>query len=256
MKRRAIVIVCDGLGVGEAPDAAAFGDAGTRTLQHIVRDGQPVIPHLASLGLLHTMYADAPAGLPAPSGAYGRLAEASAGKDSDDGALGAHGAHRPGRVPALPARLPARGRPAVREGRREEGAPQPAGLGDRGDRAVRRGAHEDGPPDRVHVGRLGLPDRGPRGGRSDRRALPLVRDRARDSRRETPRGPGHRAAVRRQAGFVHADAPQARLRGPAGRPDAPRHAPGCRSARLRDREDRGSLLRARPRRGGAHGVEP
>jgi phosphopentomutase len=85
MKRRAIVIVCDGLGVGEAPDAAAFGDEGTRTLQHIVRDGMPVLPHLTKLGLLHTMYGEAPAGLPAPSGAFGRLAEASAGKDSTTG---------------------------------------------------------------------------------------------------------------------------------------------------------------------------
>lgn len=85
MKRRAIVIVCDGLGVGEAPDAAAFGDEGTRTLQHILRDGKPVIENLTALGLLHTLYADAPAGLPAPSGAFGRLAEASAGKDSTTG---------------------------------------------------------------------------------------------------------------------------------------------------------------------------
>ena len=85
MQRRAIVLVCDGLGVGEAPDAAAFGDAGARTLQHIVRDGKPVIPHLTKLGLLHTMYGEAPAGLPAPSGAFGRLAEASAGKDSTTG---------------------------------------------------------------------------------------------------------------------------------------------------------------------------
>jgi phosphopentomutase len=85
VRRRAIVIVCDGLGVGEAPDAAAFGDVGTRTLQHIVRDGKPLIPHLTKLGLLHTMYREAPAGLPAPSGAFGRLAEASAGKDSTTG---------------------------------------------------------------------------------------------------------------------------------------------------------------------------
>ena len=34
--RRAIVVVCDGLGVGEAPDAAAFGDEGSDTLGHVL----------------------------------------------------------------------------------------------------------------------------------------------------------------------------------------------------------------------------
>ena len=34
--RRAIVVVCDGLGVGEAPDAAAFGDQGRDTLGHVL----------------------------------------------------------------------------------------------------------------------------------------------------------------------------------------------------------------------------
>ncbi len=85
MKRRVIVVVCDGLGVGTAPDAALFGDEGKKTLQHVLRDGTPHLPNLASLGLLHTMYEDAPAGLPAPAGAFGRLAEASAGKDTTTG---------------------------------------------------------------------------------------------------------------------------------------------------------------------------
>ena len=85
MKRRAIVIVCDGLGVGATPDAGLFGDAGTRTLQNILRDGTPSLPHLTRLGLLHTLYADAPEGLPAPSGAFGRCAEAAPGKDSVTG---------------------------------------------------------------------------------------------------------------------------------------------------------------------------
>ena len=85
MKPRAIVIVCDGLGVGAAPDAGRFGDEGTKTLQHILRDASPKLPNLSRLGLLHTMYGEAPAGLPAPSGAFGRLAEASAGKDTTTG---------------------------------------------------------------------------------------------------------------------------------------------------------------------------
>jgi phosphopentomutase len=85
MKARAIVIVCDGLGVGTAPDAALFGDEGKKTLQHILRDGKPRLPNLTGLGLLHTMYAEAPAGLAAPAGAFGRLAEAAAGKDTTTG---------------------------------------------------------------------------------------------------------------------------------------------------------------------------
>ncbi|MEO8587145.1 MAG: phosphopentomutase [Acidobacteriota bacterium] len=85
MSRRAIVVVCDGLGVGTAPDAALFGDEGKKTLQHILRDGKPTLPNLTRLGLLHTMYGEAPAGLPAPAGAFGRLAEAAAGKDTTTG---------------------------------------------------------------------------------------------------------------------------------------------------------------------------
>jgi phosphopentomutase len=106
LKRRAIVIVCDGLGVGEAPDAAAFGDVGARTLQHIVRDGRPVLPHLTKVGLLHTMYREAPAGLPAPSGAFGRLAEASAGKDSTTGHWELMGLTVPVAFPLYPGGFP------------------------------------------------------------------------------------------------------------------------------------------------------
>lgn len=85
MKGRAIVVVCDGLGVGTAPDAALFGDEGKKTLQHILRDGKPSLPNLTRLGLLHTMYGEAPPGLSAPTGAFGRLAEAAAGKDTTTG---------------------------------------------------------------------------------------------------------------------------------------------------------------------------
>jgi phosphopentomutase len=49
--RRAIVVVCDGLGVGEAPDAAAFGDQGSDTLGHVLASRDVHIPHLTELGL-------------------------------------------------------------------------------------------------------------------------------------------------------------------------------------------------------------
>ncbi len=85
MNPRAVVIVCDGLGVGATPDADRYGDGGTGTLQHVLRDGSPSLPHLSRLGLLWTLYEDAPPGLPPPAGAFGRCAEASPGKDSMTG---------------------------------------------------------------------------------------------------------------------------------------------------------------------------
>ncbi|HEV7922483.1 MAG TPA: phosphopentomutase [Thermoanaerobaculia bacterium] len=83
MKRRAIVIVCDSLGVGELPDAADFGDEGSNTLGHILDTQRPTLPTLARLGLLHTL--PQPATDMAPISAFGRMAEVSAGKDTTTG---------------------------------------------------------------------------------------------------------------------------------------------------------------------------
>ena len=46
MKPRAIVIVCDSLGVGELPDAADFGDVGSNTLGHVLDSQHPSLPTL------------------------------------------------------------------------------------------------------------------------------------------------------------------------------------------------------------------
>jgi len=80
---RAIVIVCDSLGVGALPDAADFGDEGSNTLGHILRDESPSLPTLTRLGLLHTL--PSPASDVAPQSAHGRMAEISAGKDTTTG---------------------------------------------------------------------------------------------------------------------------------------------------------------------------
>jgi phosphopentomutase len=80
---RAIVIVCDSLGVGELPDAADFGDVGSNTLGHIIDEQHPQLPTLTRLGLLHTL--PTPATTDIPSAAYGRMAEISAGKDTTTG---------------------------------------------------------------------------------------------------------------------------------------------------------------------------
>src|SRR5438045_1125512 len=80
---RAIVIVCDSLGVGELPDAAEFGDQGSNTLGHVLQSQRPQLPTLTRIGLLHTL--PEPAATTAPQSAYGRMAEVSAGKDTTTG---------------------------------------------------------------------------------------------------------------------------------------------------------------------------
>ncbi len=83
--RRAIVVVCDGLGVGEAPDAAAFGDEGSDTLGHVLASRAVRIPNLTALGLGNLPPSFDGARCSRPDGAFGRMAERSAGKDTATG---------------------------------------------------------------------------------------------------------------------------------------------------------------------------
>src|SRR3977135_1442087 len=83
--KRAIVIVLDGVGIGELPDAAQYGDEGSDTLGHIARQVPLGVPTLRGLGLDRVvMLGGSP---PASSAivAVVRMAEASAGKDSVTG---------------------------------------------------------------------------------------------------------------------------------------------------------------------------
>jgi len=80
---RVIVIVLDGAGCGALPDAAAYGDTGSNTLGNVARQVRLRIPRLRTLGLGRIVPLDSDA---APAaGTYGRMAEASAGKDSVTG---------------------------------------------------------------------------------------------------------------------------------------------------------------------------
>ena len=81
--KRAIVIVCDSLGVGELPDAKDFGDEGSNTLGHVLERHHPKLPNLTRLGLLHTL--TPAAAREQPQSAFGRMAEVSAGKDTTTG---------------------------------------------------------------------------------------------------------------------------------------------------------------------------
>jgi phosphopentomutase len=83
--RRAVVVVCDGLGVGEAPDAASFGDQGSDTLGHVLASRHVRSPHLTALGLGNLTPTYEGARNPRPDGAFGKMAEKSAGKDTATG---------------------------------------------------------------------------------------------------------------------------------------------------------------------------
>ena len=75
----------DSVGAGELPDAAAYGDRGSDTIGNISRAIPLKVPTLRSMGLSRvTTVADTTVGSQ-PIGAFGRMAEASPGKDSVTG---------------------------------------------------------------------------------------------------------------------------------------------------------------------------
>jgi len=82
---RVILIVFDSVGCGELPDAADYGDTGSDTLGNISRRIPLSVPHLRQLGLAQVSTVNRLAVEPDPIGAFGRMAEASPGKDSVTG---------------------------------------------------------------------------------------------------------------------------------------------------------------------------
>ena len=85
MTRRFIYVVLDGVGIGALPDAAAYDDEGSDTLGNLSRVAPLHLPFLQSLGLgnIGPLLGVPPVG--APLALVGRLAPASAGKDSTVG---------------------------------------------------------------------------------------------------------------------------------------------------------------------------
>jgi len=80
------VLVCDSWGVGDAPDAAAYGDAGSDTLANTARAvGGVEAPTLEALGLGLLTEIEGVEPRAAPGTAAGRATEVSAGKDTITG---------------------------------------------------------------------------------------------------------------------------------------------------------------------------
>lgn len=82
---RVIWIVLDSVGIGEMPDAAAYGDAGSDTLGNIARQRLMYLPNFSQLGLgnIKPLVGIPPSA--APTANFGRCTLASPGKDTTTG---------------------------------------------------------------------------------------------------------------------------------------------------------------------------
>src|ERR1700704_1381214 len=82
---RIILIVLDGAGIGEMPDAPEWGDAGSDTFGHILESRLVRLPNLQRYGLGNVRPLENVPPLAQPVGSYGRCALKSNGKDTTTG---------------------------------------------------------------------------------------------------------------------------------------------------------------------------
>ncbi len=107
MRRRAIILVLDGVGAGEAPDTAAYGDSGSDTLGNTARAlGGLQLPNLQKLGLGNLEPIAGVAPTEQPQGAWGLMNPGSPGKDSTTGHWEIAGLHLARAFPTYPKGFP------------------------------------------------------------------------------------------------------------------------------------------------------
>jgi len=105
--RRFILLVLDGVGAGELPDAARFGDAGHNTLGNLARAvGGLRLPQLQALGLGNLLGIQGVPPVASPRASWGRMAEKSMGKDSTLGHWELVGLVTPVALPTYPQGFP------------------------------------------------------------------------------------------------------------------------------------------------------
>ena len=107
MAKRVFLIVLDSCGCGEMPDSADFGDAGSNTLRACTASSRLDIPTLSKMGIFNIDSVDCGTPVPAPTAAYGRMAEKSRGKDTTIGHWELAGLISPHPLPTFPHGFPA-----------------------------------------------------------------------------------------------------------------------------------------------------
>ncbi|MGF7184979.1 phosphopentomutase [Desulfitispora alkaliphila] len=84
--KRAIIIVLDSVGVGALPDAHEYGDEESNTLVNTAKKvGGISLPNLGKMGLGNIVPVEGVKPAVEPTGAYGKMAQKSAGKDTTTG---------------------------------------------------------------------------------------------------------------------------------------------------------------------------
>ncbi|MBN2043931.1 MAG: phosphopentomutase [Anaerolineales bacterium] len=107
MINRIILIVLDSVGIGEAPDAAEYGDTGSNTLGNIAAAvGGLQLPNLQRMGLGNIAPIEGILPHQHPSAAFGKMAEVSPGKDTTTGHWELMGIHLKQPFPLYPEGFP------------------------------------------------------------------------------------------------------------------------------------------------------
>ncbi len=103
---RVVWIVLDSVGIGEMPDAAKYGDAGSDTLGNIAKQRPLHLPNLVRLGLANIKPLAGLIPPDAPQGAFGKCTLASPGKDTTTGHWEMVGIHLKKPFPVYPHGFP------------------------------------------------------------------------------------------------------------------------------------------------------
>ncbi len=83
--KRVFLIVLDSVGIGEMPDAAEYGDAGSNTVRAVASDPHFSMPNMGKLGFFNIDGMQAGEKEKEPAGAFARMTEVSKGKDTTIG---------------------------------------------------------------------------------------------------------------------------------------------------------------------------
>ena len=105
--RRVFLVVLDSCGAGEMPDAAEFGDRDCNTLRRISENAAFSCENTRKMGLGNIEGLSFLGITPRPTGAFGKLAERSHGKDTTTGHWEIAGVVSPRPMPTFPQGFPA-----------------------------------------------------------------------------------------------------------------------------------------------------